>query len=104
MVQYGDGAKLIWATEYGEPSSVAGDQGQAAFIADFLYAWADQSYTGPSFIYTTHDAGSFWSDKTLGILQSDGTPKAAAQLIEDWLDGIRPTEPPPVPTVGFVPR
>lgn len=104
MVQYGDGAKLIWATEYGEPSSVAGNQGQAAFIADFLYAWANQSYTGPSFIFTTHDTGSFWSDKTLGILQPDGTPKAAAQFIEDWLDGIRPTEPPPVPTVGFVPR
>jgi hypothetical protein len=104
MVQYGDGAKLIWATEYGEPSSVAGNQGQAAFIADFLYAWSSQSYTGPSFVFTTRDTGSFWSDRTLGIFTQDGTPKAAAEFIEDWLDGIRPTEPPPVPKVGFVPR
>jgi hypothetical protein len=100
MVQYGDGSKQIWATEYGEPSSVAGAQNQAAFISDFLYAWADQSYTGPAFVFVTRDTGSSGTENTFGIYQTDWTAKPAAQVIEDWLAGTIPTEPPPPPVVG----
>jgi YVTN family beta-propeller protein/VCBS repeat-containing protein len=87
MVAYGDGNKKIWATEYGEPSSLAGEAGQAAFIDDFLSTWRDLDYAGPAFIHDVHDyftldpiAASF------GIYRLNWTPKPAADVIEAIID------------------
>ena len=52
MVANGDGAKLIWASEYGEPSSVAGEANQAAYLNDMLTTWRTLGYTGPTFMRT----------------------------------------------------
>jgi hypothetical protein len=86
LVDNGDGAKLIWSTEYGEPSSVAGEANQAAFMADYLNAWSQIPYAGPSFFYETHDydSDSGQADSTLGILRDDFTLKLAAYLIAQW--------------------
>jgi hypothetical protein len=87
MVANGDGNKLIWSTEYGEPSSQFGDAIQASAIQDYLTAWSQFSYTGPSFIYTTVDTNSASTnpDDTLGVLRSDWTWKPAAYTIQQWI-------------------
>ena len=86
MVAYGDEDKLIWATEYGEPTSVVDEATQAAFISDYLNTWSTFDYTGPSFIYTTRDrdTDSTVVDDTLGVLRDDFTWKQAAYVIQQW--------------------
>lgn len=86
MVAAGDGTKQIWATEYGEPTSVVDNNTQAAFISNFLNSWSSFDYTGPMFIYTTRDRNtSSTSDQdTLGVFQTDWTPKPAANVIAQW--------------------
>jgi hypothetical protein len=86
MVNNGDGNKLIWSTEYGEPSAQAGEANQAAFISDFENAWSQIPYAGPSFIYETHDYNSNSGNlnDTLGVLRDDYTLKLAAYFIAQW--------------------
>jgi YVTN family beta-propeller protein/VCBS repeat-containing protein len=84
MVANGDGAKQIWATEYGQPSSVVSEQNQAAYINDFLTTWRTLPYAGPAFIDTIRDTGSAnSSSSTLGVYHTDWTPKAAVSVIEE---------------------
>jgi polysaccharide biosynthesis protein PslG len=86
MVTAGDGSKLIWATEYGEPTSVVSEATQASFISNFLNTWSSFDYTGPSFIYTTRDrnTGSTNTQDTFGVLRTDWTRKPAADVIQQW--------------------
>jgi hypothetical protein len=101
MVAAGDGSKQIWATEYGEPTSVVDNTTQAAFISNFLNSWSSFNYTGPMFIYTTRDrnTGSTSDQDTLGVFQTDWTPKPAANVIAQWT-AAHPQAPldPPAPT------
>jgi YVTN family beta-propeller protein/VCBS repeat-containing protein len=83
MVANGDGAKEIWATEYGEPSSIVSEQSQAAYIDDFLTTWRGLSFAGPAFIDTIQDYPS--SDQytsSIGVYRSDWTPKPAVDVFE----------------------
>lgn len=86
MVAAGDGSKQIWATEYGEPTSVVDNTTQAAFISNFLNSWSSFNYTGPMFIYTTRDrnTASTSDQDTLGVFQTNWTPKPAANVIAQW--------------------
>jgi hypothetical protein len=95
MVANGDGAKLIWATEYGEPTSQVNEATQASFISNFLNTWSSFDYTGPSFIYTTRDrnTGSTSDEDTFGVLRTDWTPKPAANVIQQWT-ATHPQSPP----------
>jgi hypothetical protein len=97
MVANGDGNKLIWSTEYGEPTSVVDEATQAAFIQDYLNGWSQIPYAGPSFIYTTRDrnSASTVADDTLGVLRDDWTWKPAASVIQQWT-ATHPQTPPPV--------
>lgn len=58
MIDNGDEALRIWATEYGlptgGPNAVTPEQ-QEQFIRDFLNEWAELEFAGPSYIYTTRD-------------------------------------------------
>jgi VCBS repeat-containing protein/YVTN family beta-propeller protein len=87
MVANGDGNKKIWATEYGEPSALAGEAGQAAFIADFLRAWRELDYAGPAFI---HDVKDYLTldpiQASFGVYRLNWTPKPAADVIEAIID------------------
>lgn len=99
MVAAGDGSKQIWATEYGEPTSVVDNTTQAAFISNFLNSWSSFNYTGPMFIYTTRDrnTGSTSDQDTLGVFQTNWTPKPAANVIAQWTathPQTAPTDPP----------
>jgi hypothetical protein len=98
MVANGDGDKLIWSTEYGVPTTPQDEQTQAAFISDYLNAWSQIDYAGPSFIYTTRDRDTEGTgpEDTLGVLREDFTWKPAAYVIQQWT-ATHPQEPVPDP-------
>jgi polysaccharide biosynthesis protein PslG len=101
MVEHGDGALKIWATEYGMPTAqtstgeVITEEQQAAFIEDFLQAWQNVDGAGPAFIYTFRDSYSGDPDiqKNFGIFYTDWTPKLAAQVIAQFAGGQLPERP-----------
>jgi len=82
MVANGDGNKKIWATEYGEPSSAAGDANQAAYLADFLRGWRTLAFAGPAFIHTLVDnANADPAEASFGLFRADWTPKSSAAAV-----------------------
>jgi len=97
MVANGDTGKTIWASEYGEPTSVAGDAQQAAYLQDMLTTWRTLNYTGPAFVYTLEDdqTGSTNPEDTLGLIRDDGTWKPAAYIVRDLA-----TSPSTTPTMA----
>ena len=46
MVANGDGNKKIWATEYGQPSSVVSEANEASYLGDFLRTWRNLPFAG----------------------------------------------------------
>lgn len=101
MIDNGDEALKIWATEYGLPTAgVNGvtEQQQADFIQDFLDSWHDLDYTGPAFIYTTIDRMDGTEDGSFGIFTKDEAgnwvPKLAAQVIKDAIAARQVQNPP----------
>jgi hypothetical protein len=84
MLANGDGAKKIWATEYGEPSSVVGEAEQGAYLSDMLRKWQTLPYAGPVYVYTMRDRNSKSKDPddTLGLYRSDGTAKPVSTVFE----------------------
>lgn len=85
MVANGDAEKLVWASEYGQPTSVSSDAEQAAYLQDMLTTWRTIDYTGPAFVYTLEDdqTGSTDPEATFGLVRSDGTWKPAAYVVRD---------------------
>ncbi|MGX9791539.1 cellulase family glycosylhydrolase [Mycobacterium sp. MMS18-G62] len=105
MIDNGDAALKIWATEYGLPTAgVNGvtEQQQADFIKDFLDAWHNLDYTGPAFIYTTIDRMDGTEDGSFGIFTKDEAgnwvPKLAAQVIKDAIAARQSHNPPDLGT------
>jgi polysaccharide biosynthesis protein PslG len=84
MLANGDGAKKIWATEYGEPSSVVGEAEQGSYLSDMLRRWQTLPFAGPVYVYTMRDRNSKSKDPedTLGLYRSDGTAKPASTVFE----------------------
>jgi len=81
MAARGDGAKQIWATEFGGPTGSTSrdmtETAQAQLVSDSyaqLKAWA---WAGPAFLYSYHDNGSNTSDieQNFGVLRYDWSPK-----------------------------
>lgn len=87
MLVNGDAAKRIWATEYGEPSSVVGEPAQAAYLEDMLSKWRTIPYAGPVYVYTMRDRNSMSTavEDTLGIYRSDGTAKPVERVLTSHL-------------------
>jgi hypothetical protein len=109
MIDNGDQALKIWASEYGLPTAgpnAVTEAQQAAFIKDFLDAWSKLDYTGPSFIYTTRDRvdGTTTEDGSFGLFYYNWTAKAAAQVIKDWIAAhptpTNPGDPATPPDLG----
>lgn len=84
MIANGDDGKKIWSTEYGQAASSGGEAKENEFIADILLKWQELPYTGPIFINTTRDrnTGSTSAQSTLGIYQTNWTPKTAQQTVQ----------------------
>lgn len=59
---------------------------QAEYIEDYLNAWSQIPYAGPSFFYETRDqdTDSGWVDYTFGVLRDDWTLKPSAYSITLW--------------------
>jgi hypothetical protein len=84
MVANGDGAKAIWATEYGQPAGIVSEQSQADYIGDFLRTWRGLDYAGPTYIHTIRDYDSSSANtSTFGVYHNDWTPKPAVVVIEE---------------------
>ncbi|MBJ7339066.1 beta-galactosidase [Mycolicibacterium sp.] len=83
MLANGDLRKRIWATEYGEPSSVAGEEAQSDYLDDMLQKWRSIPYAGPVYLYTLRDRNSLSTDfeDTLGMYRSDGSAKPSVEVV-----------------------
>jgi YVTN family beta-propeller protein/VCBS repeat-containing protein len=83
MVANGDGNKKIWATEYGQPSSVVSEADEASYLGDFLRTWRDLPFAGPAFIHTLLDTtGSDPVEASYGLFHVDWTPKLALATVK----------------------
>ncbi|SCX15838.1 beta-galactosidase [Mycolicibacterium fluoranthenivorans] len=84
----GDTDKLIWATEYGMPTSGSYTEAmQSEFLQDFLEAWSTLSGVGPMFIYSLVDqnTGDGNIEDNWGLYTDDWTAKDAAAVLAAWL-------------------
>ena len=108
MLANGDGGKKIWATEYGEPSSVSGEAGQAEYLDDMLGKWRLLPYAGPVYVYTMRDrdSASTQADDTFGMYRSDGSAKPALAVIASHAanHGVPVRQVDPVPADVSAPR
>lgn len=95
MQRFGDGAKLLWLTEFGAPTAsvpgqdrtvVIDDQLQARIIADGLQQAKRLGYIGPVFVYTIRDGKTGDPDllKNFGIVHSDFSRKASMAVLQQY--------------------
>lgn len=82
MSDNGDGAKKIWATEYGLPTGGDvswGEQVQADWVNGAFDTWYGFSFAGPLFWYAARDWGTDPVDREehFGVLRVDGSAKPA---------------------------
>jgi hypothetical protein len=90
MVDNGDGAKKIWMTELGAPTSAPSAAGvsqdeQARQITDVLWKAAQSGFSGPAFIFSIRDVDTADKDNEQdnfgALLTSDWQPKVAAGVL-----------------------
>jgi polysaccharide biosynthesis protein PslG len=90
MVGHGDGAKKIWATEYGQatggPNSIT-ESAQATLVTQAFTVWGGKSYAGPMFWYSARDTGTSTTDREqhFGVLRYDGSQKPAYGTLQATL-------------------
>jgi hypothetical protein len=82
MVDNGDGAKQIWATEYGAPTNGTDGvtEAEQAQMLDVAYRlWSTYSWTGPFCWFQYKDKGTDPTDHSdwFGLLRYDGSHKPA---------------------------
>jgi hypothetical protein len=106
MVARGDGAKKIWGTEFGYPSTGTGiTKLTAATVRDHLEEgvrnWRALTYTGPLFLYSFRDAAVCGADPAdaechFGLTDTAGVAKQPAYdslqlaLTDTWLRTLAP--------------
>jgi hypothetical protein len=88
MIAHGDGAKKIWITEYGAPTSgttnnVSADE-QSTEMVDTIAQAKQLGWIGSLYMYTWEDSGG---GDGFGILNSDGSQKPAYSAIASALSG-----------------
>jgi hypothetical protein len=86
MTSHGDGAKEIWATEFGYPtggSDSVSEHQQADYADAAIDAWYANSFAGPLFWYSARDRGSDRHDREdhFGLLRNDGSRKPAYTVL-----------------------
>lgn len=113
MVDNGDGAKKIWATEFGAPTngpsgSHVSEATQATMIAEAYTVWQTYSWGGPLFTYSGRDLGTSTDTREnfFGLMRYDFTKKpsfaayqAAATGSTDLPTVDDPLEPPTETTI-----
>ncbi len=111
----GDGAKKIWATEYGAPtglnSRAVSDVDQARFVKEAFTEWKSKPWAGPIFWYSLRDTGTDRNDleQNFGVMRQDFSAKPALSefkwaMAEETSSVAAPApSPAPVPTPTPVP-
>jgi hypothetical protein len=91
MEANGDGAKQVWATEFGAHTDPQGagyvtEERQAAILDQGISLWRSLSWAGPMFVYRYQDTGTDQSDREqfFGLVRADGTPKPALGVFESY--------------------
>jgi hypothetical protein len=82
MWAHGDGAKTIWATEFGYPTAgphSTSEQRLAANVDAAVDLWYEHPFAGPLFWYSARDTGTDPGDdeQNFGLLRHDGSAKPA---------------------------
>jgi hypothetical protein len=83
MSANGDGAKQIWATEFGAPTGSTSNSmsmtAQAQLVTDSYAALKGWSWAGPAFFYSYRDNGTNLSnvEDNFGVLYNNWSPKPA---------------------------
>ena len=83
MSANGDGAKQIWATEFGAPTGSTSNSmsmaAQAQLVTDSYAALKGWSWAGPAFFYSYRDNGTNLSnvEDNFGVLYNNWAPKPA---------------------------
>ena len=79
MTAHGDGAKPMWITEYGAPTSVVSEEKQSTLVVESIRQWPEVASAGPFFIYGLRDAGPDSGDQQagFGLTTTDFVPKKA---------------------------
>jgi hypothetical protein len=86
MVDNGDGAKPIWATEFGSPTNGKLDDGhvteaqQSSIMVDGMQLWVQLPYGGPFFVFAFRDSGTDPTKKSnwFGLVSRDFKHKKIA--------------------------
>ncbi|MDQ1401774.1 MAG: polysaccharide biosynthesis protein PslG [Actinomycetota bacterium] len=105
MTANGDGAKQVWATEYGAPtgtSTVAVSEATQALMVANAYAAIQQwSWAGPLLWYAMRDSGTLGTDpeQNFGLLRNDFTAKSALAAFNTAMGA---GTAPPAPTTTTV--
>lgn len=87
MAANGDGAKLLWATEYGLPTggdNSWGEQVQVDWLNSAFDTWYGFSFAGPLFWYAHRDWSNDPTDREhhFGVLRADGSAKPAYAALQ----------------------
>jgi polysaccharide biosynthesis protein PslG len=87
MTANGDGAKKVWATEYGMPTGGPNsftEARQASDLSEAMDVWYAKPFAGPMFYYSARDTGTSSADREehFGVLRNDGTAKPAYEMLK----------------------
>ncbi|WP_072806226.1 cellulase family glycosylhydrolase [Rhodococcoides yunnanense] len=95
MVAAGDGAKKIWATEYGVPTSVVSEAQQNDMITHLITKWQELPFAGPIYLYQLRDqqTGSADPEMTFGLMRTDWSAKPALWGVMSLLANHIPRTP-----------
>jgi hypothetical protein len=103
MEANGDGAKKIWATEYGAPTGTdsrsVSESDQARFVVEAFDQWSSEPWAGPIFWYSLRDQGTDPADleQNFGVMRQDFSAKPALATFADAMDEKVAAPAPAVP-------
>jgi hypothetical protein len=94
MIAHGDGAKQIWATEFGAPTngpsgSYVSEAAQASMVTRAIAVWRSYPWAGPLFFFQGRDMGSnaYSRENFFGFLRYDFSPKPAYAAYQAAITG-----------------
>jgi hypothetical protein len=101
MVEFGDGAKLIWGTEVGAPTrgpQSVSEPNQAVWLRELYDVWNGWAFTGPLLWYAARDTGTNATvEDSYGLVRQDRTPKPALAAFDAMVQSSsRPPTPLPL--------
>ncbi len=94
MVQHGDAAKKIWATEIGAPTAGGGgavsETEQSRILVQAFGQWTQWTFTGPMiwFSYADASADPYNRDAHFGLVDAQGAAKPSLAVFDSVVSGL----------------